>query len=102
MALKKKPSPASTRTRVRVLTSFNGMRAGDEADVEMSVRVQGWINVGLVEVVGGQSAAGPGGAEPDDHERVPDGAAGSSEAGSEPGQGFGSGGYGSAASVHPS
>jgi len=55
--------------RVRVLTSFNGMYAGDEADLPLTARVQGWVNAGLAEI-DGESATGPGGSEPDDAERV--------------------------------
>lgn len=43
----KKPARAHIRARV----SFNGMVAGDEAEVEVSERVQGWLNAGLVEEV---------------------------------------------------
>jgi hypothetical protein len=64
MAAKKTP------VRVRVRTSFNGMVAGDEADVELNARVQGWLNAGLMEVVSGESTAGPGSTEPDTDERV--------------------------------
>lgn len=86
------------RARVRVLTSFNLMRKGDEAETLLSPVVQGWINLGFVEVVpNGADPAGPGGAEPDDHERVQDGAEGGFPAGGEPGESFGAGGYGASA-----
>ncbi len=91
------PARALKYARVRVLTSFNGMRRGDEADVELNPRVQGWVNAGLVEVIGsGTGAAGPGGAEPDDHQRDAVRASGSGASGGEPGEGFGTGGYGTA------
>lgn len=56
---KKTPAPArEARVRVRVRTSFNGMQAGDEANVTVDARVQGWINAHLMEVVdGGQDPA---------------------------------------------
>lgn len=86
--------------RVRVLVSFNGMRAGDEAVVERDARVQAWISLGLVKVVdSGESTAGPGDAEPDAHRRKPKRAARSVPAGGESGEGFGTGGYGASESV---
>lgn len=94
MPRKKTPEYAA----IRVRSSFNGMRKGDTATVELDERVQGWVRAGLVEVTGhGTDQAGPGGAEPDDYERVPEGAEGGEQAGGEPGQDFGSGAYGSPA-----
>lgn len=49
--------------RIRVRTSFNGMYAGDEADVVLDSRVAGWVEAGVVEVLDGQDQAGPGGSE---------------------------------------
>ena len=50
---------------VRALHSFNEIQKDDEADLELTPRVQGWINAGLMEVLGGGAdQAGPGGAEP--------------------------------------
>ena len=90
----------NTPARVRVLRSFNGMQAGDEGDVVVTDRIQAWINAGLLKVVeGGTDSAGPGSVEPDDHERVEDGVAGSVPAGREPGEGFGAGGYGTSAQL---
>ena len=80
--------------RLRIRTSFNNMYEGDEADVVMNDRIRGWIEAGVAEVMDGQDQAGPGGAEQDDHQRVPDGAARGSKAGRESGQSFGAGGYG--------
>lgn len=95
MTPKKKASPP--RVRVRALLSFDGMYAGDEAETELTERVQGWLNLGFAKVVAdGTGKAGPGVAEPDDHERVQVGAAGSGPAGGEPSEGFGAGGYGAA------
>ena len=95
-----KKTPPSVFARVRVLRSFNGFRAGDEADTVVDQMIRGWIDAGLMKVVGdGTDPAGPGGAEPDDHERVPDGAAGSLEASREPGESFGAGGYGTSAQL---
>ena len=94
MARKTTPVPEPVRARVRVRTAFNGMHAGDEALLEIDARVQGWINAGVVEVVDGTDQARSGGAEPNAHERDPDRTAGSGSAGREPGEGFGTGGYG--------
>lgn len=86
--------------RLRIRTSFNDVYEGDESDVVLDDRVRGWIEAGLAEVISGKDSAGPGGAEPGHHERVPDGAAGSGASGGEPSQGFGTGGYGTSARVH--
>ena len=84
--------------RVRVLISFNDVQKGDEADLYgLNDLVQGWVNAGLVEVLNGPDPAGSSGAEQDDNERVQGGAEGSLPAGGEPGEGFGSGGYGAPA-----
>ncbi|MFE4535693.1 hypothetical protein ACFRKB_11495 [Streptomyces scopuliridis] len=67
---RKKP----TRVRIEVLTSFNGMVAGDTGTVDLDERVQGWINAGLVKVVdSGTDQAGPSGAEQDDPGSEPQG-----------------------------
>lgn len=93
-----KPRKQSVTTvRIRVLISFNGMYAGDEADVTMDTRVQGWVNANMVKVLstsvmlpkeqvmsGGESEAGPGGAEPGDPGGSEDRTAGSRKAGSQP------------------
>lgn len=85
------------RARIRVRTSFEDLRRGDEAVVDLNVRVQGWLEAGLVEVVGGgEGEAGPGSFEPAAVPRKPRGAGDGVEAGREPGEGFGSGGYGTA------
>lgn len=82
---------------VRVLVSFNDVQAGDEAILPIDTRVQGWISAGLVEVVpDGTGAAGPGKPAKDDDKRVPAGTEGSLPTGGEPGEGFGSGAYGTA------
>ena len=84
--------------RVRALISFNDVQAGDTADLALDARVQGWINAGLVEVVGGGTGtAGPGGPATGDDERVQAGAEGVVPPGGEPGEGFGSGAYGAPA-----
>lgn len=89
----------SARTaEVRVLISFDDVKRGDVARMELTPRVREWIRIGLVEVVGrGKDQAGPGGAESDDHERVTDGAAGGVPSGGEPGESFGAGPYGAPA-----
>lgn len=85
---------------IRVLTSFNGMHRDDESTIPLSSTVQGWINAGLVKVVThGADPAGQGGAEPDDQGGVAFGAGDSGQAGDEPGEGFGSGGYGTAPGI---
>lgn len=82
---------------VRILRSFNGLRKGDEATLELNAKVQGWIGAGLAEVVdGGKDPAGPGGAEPDPGAGEQGGAAGGVASGGEPGQGFGTGAFGAA------
>ena len=102
MAPRKKISRPAGQVRVRARVSFNGLHRGDEGDVIMNEVMQGWIDAGLMEVIDGTGEAGPGGAEPDAHERVADGAAGSGEAGSEPGEGFGAGAYGAPSKLDPS
>lgn len=89
---------APERIHIRARTSFNEIVQGQEATVEMNAKVQGWLNAGLVEVVhDGTTEAGPGSAEPDDNDRVAPGAQGGRKTGRQPRQGFGTGGYGSAA-----
>lgn len=59
------------RARVRVRTSFDGFRQGDEAEVHVDAVVAGWIEIGVVEIVeelgepDGEDPAGQGSAEPD-------------------------------------
>lgn len=85
---------------IRVLTSFNGMHKGDESTIPLSGIVQGWIDVGLVEEVDrGEDPAGPGAVEQADQGGVAFGAGDSGQAGDEPGEGFGSGGYGTAPGI---
>ncbi|WP_176732652.1 MULTISPECIES: hypothetical protein [unclassified Streptomyces] len=89
MAARKK----TAQVRIEVLTSFNGLIAGDAGLVELDGRAQGWINAGLVKVVagGGESTAGSGGAEPDDPGSEPAGAGGRGQATPEPGTDLGAG-----------
>lgn len=92
------PTQARAQARVRVRVSFNGMRKGDEADIPWSDLAVAYVALGYLEVIdGGTDPAGQGGAEPDDAQRVPDGAEGGVPAGGEPGQDFGAGPYGSPA-----
>ncbi|MCL7377482.1 hypothetical protein [Streptomyces sp. 35G-GA-8] len=83
----------TTRVRIEVLTSFNGMVAGDTGAVDLNGRVQGWINAGLVKVVdaGGTNQVGPGGAEPNDPWSEPQGAGDGGPAASESGERAGPG-----------
>lgn len=86
--------------RARVLRNFNGMRAGDEGEVPLTERLIAFVGLGLMKVVvdGGKDQAGPGRPAKGDAGRVGEGAADSGAPGGEQGQGFGSGGYGSAES----
>lgn len=80
---------------VRVLVSFNGMRAGDTSEVEMTPRVYGWADAGLIEVTwDGEDQAGSGGAESDSDECEQVGVEGGGPSSGEPSEGFGSGAYG--------
>lgn len=81
---------------VRVLISFGDVKAGDIAHLERTPRVQGWIDAGLVEVLDGESEAGPGSADPDDREGLESGTADSVPAGGEQSEGFGAGAFGAA------
>lgn len=52
--------------RLRVRTSFDGFRAGEEIDGTLDGPVLGWVEIGLMEVIdGGEDPAGSGGVEPD-------------------------------------
>lgn len=56
----------TTTARLRVRTSFDGFRQGEEHEGPLEGPVLGWVALGLMEVIeGGESAAGSGGAEPD-------------------------------------
>jgi hypothetical protein len=100
MAAKKTPARASESARVRVRTSFNGLRKGDESDVKLTALVRAWIGMGLVEVVaGGTDPSGPGGTEPPAAGGAAQGAGDGGPAGDEQGESFGSGGYGAPSGV---
>ena len=69
-------TPGPTYVGVTVLISFDGFRAGEVYTVERDALVDGWLTLGLVELVhtvetelevnfGGQDPAGPGSTEPD-------------------------------------
>ena len=86
--------------RVRVLTSFNGLRKGETATVTEDgyEQAQRFVAAGHLEVVeDGTGEDRSGGPETGDPGSEHDGAAESGSDGGEPGQGFGSGGYGAAA-----
>lgn len=52
--------------RLRVRTSFDGFRQGEEHEGPLEGPVLGWLELGLMEVIeGGEDPAGSGGAEPD-------------------------------------
>ena len=67
-----------TYVGIGVRTSFDGFRAGEVYVVEQDALVDGWLTLGLVEILhsvesefelevgdGGEDPAGQGGAEPD-------------------------------------
>lgn len=67
-----------TYVGIGVRTSFDGFRAGEVYTVERDALVDGWLTLGLVEIVhtmetewelevgdGGEAEAGPGSVEPD-------------------------------------
>lgn len=92
MPPKKKTSKSEL---IEIVVSFNGMYAGDTANVIIDERVQGWINAGLAKVVdSGADQAGPGAVVADDPGSLTVGAGDGSAPGDEPSEGFGSGGYG--------
>lgn len=67
------------KVRIRVVAAFDGMRAGDEAELDRTDKVEGWIRSGYVVEVsdGGTRAARSGGSDTDDAGSEPAGAAGS-------------------------
>jgi hypothetical protein len=98
---KKTVKSADAMATVTVLISFNGLYRGDVVRTEYDAKVQGWERAGLIrsELDDAASEAGPGSAEPDDSGSVAQRTGDSGQGGHEPGQGFGSGGYGAAAGV---
>jgi len=68
MTRAKKDTPRVARVRVR--TSFDQLRRGQEHEVAVDAYVEGLLAAGLVEIVewkgaeDGEAEAGPGGAEP--------------------------------------
>lgn len=50
------------RARIRVRTSFDGFKQGEEAEVHVDQLVAGWIAVGVVEIV--EELGGPDGEDP--------------------------------------
>lgn len=83
--------------QLRARVSFNGVVEGDVFTVDLNPKVQGWLDVGVVEVWSGEDQTGQGGAQPATDERVAGGAAGGVASSGEPGQGFGTGSYGASA-----
>lgn len=60
----RKKTPTTARLRVR--TSFDGFRAGQEVEGTLDGPVLGWVKLGLMEVIdGGEDPAGQGGAVED-------------------------------------
>lgn len=63
MATRKKSAGKAT---LRVRTSFDGFRQGDEIEATFDGPVAAWVELGLMEVIsGGESPVGPSSAEPD-------------------------------------
>lgn len=73
-----------TTVRIRVLISFNGMYAGDEADVTMDHVVQGWINAHVVKVLSTSVVKVPQVVEPPKERVMSGGEAKAGQSGSEP------------------
>ena len=86
-------------SRVRALVSFNEVRKGDVAELEVDARVRAWVAAGLVEVLDGETAAGPGTADAPVARRRAKRAGNGSPSGDEQGEGFGAGGYGTSEGV---
>ncbi|MFC8583456.1 hypothetical protein ACFUGD_02600 [Streptomyces sp. NPDC057217] len=60
----RKTNPVKARLRVR--TSFDGFRRGEEIESTLDGPVPAWVELGLMEVIeGGETPAGPGGAVED-------------------------------------
>lgn len=103
MARTRKPSDVAREQGAKIVTvravkSFDNVRIGEEDRVPLNERILGLVAGGFLEVTdhgtdpSGPWATGPdhsGGGAPDDPGEGPSGA--------EPGEGFGAGGYGTAA-----
>lgn len=89
--------------RVRVLIAFNGMRPGDVGVPHDEALAEKYVALGLMEIIegddDGERQAGPGGPAEGDPGGVPPRTGEHGAAGPEPGEGFGSGGYGTAEGV---
>ncbi|MEU7074737.1 hypothetical protein AB0B30_32480 [Streptomyces narbonensis] len=56
----------TTKARLRVRTSFDGFRIGEEIEATLDGPVAGWVGIGLMEVIeGGKAEAGPSSVESD-------------------------------------
>lgn len=77
MAARARKSDGS-KVRIRILVAFDGMYAGDEAELERTDKVDGWIRSGYAMEVtdGGTSTARSGGSDTDDAGGESAGAAG--------------------------
>jgi hypothetical protein len=63
MATRRKTTGKAT---LRVRTSFDGFRRGEEIKSTLDGPVTAWVDLGLMEVIaGGESQAGPSSVEPD-------------------------------------
>lgn len=63
MATRKKTTGKAT---LRVRTSFDGFRRGEEIEATVDGPVAAWVDLGLMEVIkGGEAEAGPSSAEQD-------------------------------------
>jgi hypothetical protein len=63
MATRKK---TTGKARLRVRTSFDGFRRGEEIESTLDGPVAAWVDLGLMEVIeGGEDPAGPSSVESD-------------------------------------
>ena len=68
MAARTRKKLLGTQVVVKVLVSFNGLRAGDIASTERDATVEGWVDACLVEILevdDGEDPTGPSSPEPD-------------------------------------
>lgn len=95
----RKPSSVVKTVTVRAVVSFDDWVIGNERVVPLTERMLSLIAGGQLEVTDhGTGETGPGPTRKSDPGGSPPDDSGESSAGAESGQGFGSGGYGSAES----
>jgi hypothetical protein len=86
--------------QIKVLTSFNGLQAGSTGIVDDTALLRAYERAGLVEVNDGPDQDRQGRPAKGDPGREHERAADRGTAGGEPGEGFGSGGYGETPREH--